>query len=131
MNGLLIVLLDDNDSMNFLNEKMCELVYSDASIKAFTEGEEALQFLQTNLNSLDFSGILVFLDINMPLMSGWQFLESLELIPDSQKVKVTMLSSSTAEEDKAKSREYSNVVHYIEKPLSMDSLTFLNSLLEN
>lgn len=131
MNKLLVILLDDNYTMNFLNEKICGLVFNEASINAFTEGDEALHFLGANLSCQDFSEILVLLDINMPVMNGWEFLENLERIPKAQKVKVAMLSSSTAEEDKAKSKEYANVVHYIEKPLSKDSLTFLQTILEN
>lgn len=129
MNKLLIVLLDDNDTMNFLNEKICQLVYREASINAFTEGKQALQFLRSNLYSDEYSAILVLLDINMPVMNGWQFLENLEATPDASKVKVAMVSSSTTEEDKAKSKEYTNVIHYIEKPLSKDSLKFLHTLL--
>ena len=73
---------------------------------------------------------LLFLDINMPIMNGWQFLEQLELINTSaiQDIKVVILTSSMSENDKKKSEAYKSVKKYVTKPLLANAI---GSLMES
>ena len=67
---------------------------------------------------------LIFLDINMPHMDGWEFLDEFITLPESvlQKMKVVMLTSSVDINDIAKSKTYKPVTDFLSKPLNKDNL---------
>ncbi|MDN5203244.1 response regulator [Fulvivirgaceae bacterium BMA10] len=67
---------------------------------------------------------LIFLDINMPILSGWDFLEAYkELVPKfSKKVNLFMFSSSVSSNDIERAKSYDEVEDYISKPLTLDIL---------
>jgi len=92
-------------------------------IKTFRNGLKALEFVNTE--QID----VVFLDINMPVMNGWEFLEELKSYPEiiDKRMCIHMLSSSIAAEDLNKAKEYSFVQGYITKPLMREDLTKLRA----
>lgn len=67
--------------------------------------------------------VLVFLDINMPVMDGWDFLDELQHRDYQDKINILVMSSSTAVSDKRKSNQYHQVLGYLEKPLTTDILS--------
>ena len=84
-------------------------------IRAFTDAEEAIkQILEENIIPTH-----LFLDVNMPAMDGWEFLEILEEETEGTdlNIKVSMLTSSMFPQDKAKALKSKFVHHYINKPL--------------
>ena len=110
----------DNDPVNNL---LCSLTIRDvareAEIHTFNFPVKAFEHITTgHLNTDDVTVLL--LDINMPIWSGWDFLDNFEMLDEKTKrqIKIYIISSSIDTSDKHRARENKNVVDYIEKPLS-------------
>lgn len=121
----MIYLIDDDKVFNFLNETLIRKVKGDSfHIKAFDNARSALNDIreclaQDNANIPD----KIFLDINMPEMDGWEFLDELNDIPlKGHRCDVIMLTSSVSPLDIAKSRTYSCVKEFVSKPISEEKL---------
>lgn len=99
-----------------------------SSILVYENGREALDAIVAMLKSGQKIPEVLFLDLNMPVMDGWQFLDELCIIPEiTDKTKVYILSSSISSRDVAKSKEYKIVKDFICKPLTESKF---NSLLD-
>ncbi len=87
-------------------------------VMIFNDGEEAIQFIQSG-NKEDMPEILL-LDINMPIVDGWDFLELFEKVPKEkqQMMEILMLSSSINPDDVKRAEANAYVVDYITKPIS-------------
>ena len=127
-----VMLIDDNEIDNLINQKMIEAASIAEHIYIHTGARSAIEFLR-NLEKLDketknVMPEVIFLDIDMPLMDGFQFLDEFEKLSEEtkKKCKVVMLTSSINPQDVNKSKKYSYVKKYINKPLSQDNLANLN-----
>lgn len=109
-----IFLVDDEPVSNIITRRIFRQINPDLEIFAYTDPAIAFRELK-NANPQ-----LIFLDINMPGLSGWDFLD--KMIEDSMKYKVFMLSSSVSEYDQNKAAEYSNVIDLIQKPTPKEVL---------
>jgi CheY-like chemotaxis protein len=118
----LVLLVDDDAVFNFVSSKIIEKVDPDLTIKSCTNGKEALDFLCENYTMETFYHIL--LDINMPRLNGWEFIEAFEKIQTIKRenVSIHIVSSSTDESDIKKANDITLVKGYLKKPLSMDSI---------
>jgi CheY-like chemotaxis protein len=126
------MLIDDNEIDNLINQKMLEAANITELIFTHTGARSAIEFLK-NIEKLDSETNkllpeIIFLDIDMPLMDGFQFLDEFEKMSERTKnqCKVVMLTSSINPQDLDKSKSYSYVKKYINKPLSQDNLKNLN-----
>lgn len=127
-----VMLIDDNEIDNLINQKMIEAANIAEHIYTHTGARSAIEFLR-NLEKLDketknVMPEVIFLDIDMPLMDGFQFLDEFDKLSEGtkKKCKVVMLTSSINPQDVNKSKRYSYVKKYINKPLSQDNLANLN-----
>ncbi|APG59300.1 response regulator [Christiangramia salexigens] len=110
------VIIDDDDIVTFLQKKQVTKSGLDTEPLVFHDGQEALDFIGNNTsNDMDY---LLMLDINMPNMSGWEFLNLLKDIPGNEKCHVVMVTSSIDRKDKRQAANDSHVVDFIEKPVS-------------
>ncbi|GEO04506.1 response regulator [Adhaeribacter aerolatus] len=92
----------------------------------FYEAKEALVAIQAGLEQNDLPS-LILLDLNMPLMDGWEFLEALTPLEEKlkDKVQIFILTSSVDPADEKKSQTYSLVSGFIPKPLSAESVNLM------
>jgi CheY-like chemotaxis protein len=120
-----IMLIDDDAVTNMVNKKIIYLTYPSIQVTDYTDAAVALRGLkQIAENDKTLPPDLIFLDINMPHMDGWEFLDEFVALPDSmlQKTKIIMLTSSVDINDIEKSKTYKPVTDFLSKPLDKDTL---------
>ncbi len=114
-----VMLIDDNEIDNIINEKIIEATNFAENILKFQTGQEALEYLSSNQDNLSELPEIVFLDINMPIMDGFQFLEDFEKFSQDvhERCKIIMLSSSISPKDIDRAASSKLVKKYLNKPL--------------
>ena len=118
------MLIDDNEIDNLINQKMIEGSNFADHVYIHTSSKSALEFLHNLARSSDVPKSMipsiVFLDINMPIMDGFQFLDEYEKLNEEfrKDTKVIMLTSSVNPKDMEKAQYNNRVKTYINKPLS-------------
>ena len=116
----LYFLVDDDLINKMINERMLRKHFSDQlTVEVFPDGQPALDRLRSGGEMPS----LIFLDINMAGLNGWQFQEAYE--KDGFDSAVVMLTSSIDPSDQEKSQSFPSVVDFISKPLMPASLTEL------
>ncbi|SFG45049.1 response regulator [Pontibacter chinhatensis] len=129
-----ILLIDDDDTTNFLNKRLLDRMEVSDHIRTFVNGKQAFDYLYNVSNknyevesSEYFQPELIFLDINMPVMDGFEMLDLYERLNPEFRKKIVMvvLTTSTHPQDTANSKKYN--AEYIIKPLTAEKV---NRLLE-
>lgn len=116
-----VLLIDDEHLFNFINKEIIKMETFAGTVNSHMNAKKALQELKTlsECGSLGFPEV-IFLDINMPVMDGWEFLQEFEKLPEPviSKCKVYILSSSIDPSDVEKSKSYKSVKDFFSKPLT-------------
>jgi len=128
-----VFLIDDNNVVNFINRKTMETCGFSDSIIEYTSAKKALKFLGEASKDSEKIPDLIFLDIKMQLMNGFEFLENFVKLPPSVKgkTKIIMLTSSLLESDKELAMKYESVVAFLNKPITREKLSKIRSQLLN
>ncbi len=122
-----IFIIDDDPISIFFTERALQMGGVQAKIQTYLSAEEALTFLRKA--TVDELPDIIFLDLNMPQVDGWEFLESFEQLQEKARNKslIYILTSSLDTSDVAKADDYQIVKGFIHKPISSDDIdTILN-----
>ena len=123
-----ILLVDDDSAFNFLNRIILNTNGVDCEIAECLDGRSALELAEASGKCPD----VILLDINMPVMDGFEFLDEFEKHHKcSDHTKVFMLTSSNQEEDRKKAFSYHCVKGYFDKPLSNQHISQIISSLKS
>ena len=129
-----VCLIDDDKIYQFTAKMILEATGLTHSIKTFFNGQEAIDYLldPTN-NDPEKLPDVIFLDINMPVMNGWEFLEAFQIFWKDlhKRIVVYVVSSSVDASDIQKSKTYEAVTDYVIKPINRDKYRELLASLIN
>lgn len=120
-----ILIVDDDPVILKLHEYVLKKFGLPKPSKSFKKARNCLYYLEQNVGCND-KLYLILLDINMPDMNGWQFLDELQNHDFQSICLVAMVTSSISRADKKRANSYKQVVSYIEKPLTLNHLYQLN-----
>lgn len=112
--GLKIMLLDDEAITNFITIRLLKKIGVAMDIKDHTDPSSAMAYLEST------NPDIIFLDLSMPKMSGWEFMDN--MITKGMKHKVVILSSSVSSIDAERALKYEIVVDFLQKPTSRETL---------
>lgn len=122
-----VLIVDDDEIVLFLHEMIIKESGLSKKPLCFINGSVVLRYLQENHQAM--SGFVIFLDINMPVLNGWELLAALEKSSFREKIQVIMTSSSIDSADYKKAKNSPLVIQYVEKPLKLDICRQLRSML--
>lgn len=114
-----VLLIDDDATANYLSKELLE------SMKAAKEIEVAENCIRALKLITQSSPDVIFLDIRMPGIDGFDFLERLKALAPENKIKIVMLTSSMRPEDRLRAFSYKAVIEYLEKPLTIEKVQFI------
>lgn len=122
-----IAVVDDDSVYQFTASRTLKATALPHEILQFNNGQEALAFLRgSNTSNISLPDI-IFLDINMPITDGWEFLKEFHELKDKlpKDIKIYMVSSSIDPRDQNRAKSIPEVTDYMEKPISMSKFAEL------
>lgn len=121
------IVVDDDKTNNILCRLIIKRVLPAVDINTYTDPETALDYIKSKLTEAAGSFIVLFLDINMPTINGWEFLDFFEKFDEAIKrqIKIYMLSSSVDDRDRERAEMNKNVAEFINKPLTRSNVEII------
>jgi CheY-like chemotaxis protein len=115
-----VFVIDDDDIYQYLTQKELEKSERVRSITTFSDGRKALNYLQEFGEDSNKIPHIIFLDVNMPILSGWTFIEEFRSLKINRlsNIRIYMISSSFDRRDIEKAGEYAEIADYLVKPVS-------------
>jgi CheY-like chemotaxis protein len=119
-----ILLVDDDSNCNFFHKRLLTKKQCAEKIEIALNGQDAISFLLKQVDGNYHAPAIIFLDINMPGMNGWEFLEEYEKLDNNVKAKVVvvMLTTSINPDDEKKAVENKNIKGFQRKYLDEEAL---------
>lgn len=119
-----VMIIDDNSIDLYIASRIITKNNFGESVLIYSAAEEALKYLQENHDNFSMLPQIIFVDIYMPLMTGFEFLEAYDKLPSILKnyCKVFIISSTIDDNDIAKANSNENVVGFLIKPINKDFL---------
>ncbi len=119
-----VCIIDDDHIFIYGVKRLMEETSFCESLQVYENGQDALEQLQANISEGGSLPSIIFLDLNMPMMSGWEFLDEYLKIDgqDPTQSKVYIVSSSIDPKDLLRIKDYDVICNYILKPITQDDL---------
>lgn len=127
MRKKIIWVVDDDAIYQVIINKIIKRSEMFSSSSSFKNGKEAVSALHKIIEKTELIPDIILLDINMPVMDGWEFMEEIKTIKSqiNKKVIIYIVSSSIAIEDKNKSKEFNDVFAFISKPVNVKDIMMI------
>jgi CheY-like chemotaxis protein len=121
------IIVDDDPLSNKICKLTLDRVFDKPEIQIFTNPEAALEYVRTEYKGRAVKDTVLFLDINMPLMSGWEFLQYFRKLEDDIRKCFTIyiLSSSVDSSDIERANDDKDIKKYLVKPITVDMINVL------
>mgnify|MGYP006194998307 FL=1 len=113
-----ILLIDDDPIVNFIHSKVIQSQFPKSEVLVFNNGLTALEYIKGH-RQLSY---LIFLDLNMPVMNGWDFLNAVAAEESELALQIHVLTSSIDPQDKIRAQQNKLVNSYLSKPLKCEDL---------
>lgn len=122
-----ILIIDDDAIHHRVAQILLSRHDSNNEIMSFIEASKALSYIKENYNVSDALPDFILLDLNMPLIDGWCFLDAFNKFQNQliKQAQIFIVSSSVDKIDIARSKSYSSIKGFIPKPLSLDVLRLM------
>jgi CheY-like chemotaxis protein len=119
-----VLLVDDSEIDVLVNRRLIELTRFAGQVTVTSSGEEGLHFLREECSSKEKAPDWIFLDMHLPMMSGYDFIEEFKSLPDyiTEKSKIIILSVFQKQEKLQKAMENHFIAGQLEKPLTQQAL---------
>lgn len=123
----IIALIDDDAIFQLTASRMLRALQIPLEILQFSNGEEGIRYLNEQAEKPERLPDIIFLDINMPMVDGWMFLDDYQAIRNriGKKISIYMVSSSIDPHDINRAKSNNLVKDYLVKPISRDSFETL------
>jgi len=123
------IIVDDDPFNNILCSMILKNLLGEVDIKTFTVPEEGLAFIE-NEYMTNLEPAILFLDINMPTLTGWEFMEQFEKFSEEVKkqISIYILSSSVDQRDKDKAKANQYIKDFISKPLKRETIFSISGI---
>lgn len=117
-----LLLIDDDEIFTFMTKRIIEKTNLAEQIKIFENGKQAIDFLKSVADRPELLPEVIFLDLSMPILDGWGFLEEyIGLKPKfGKKITLYIISSSVSPRDHERAKNYSEVSDFIIKPMTKE-----------
>ncbi|MFZ9981927.1 MAG: response regulator [Cyclobacteriaceae bacterium] len=114
------LLIDDEEVFNFIHTQVIQLQEPDAGIKEIRSSRNALQYVREVMYDPDLFPDVIFVDINIPEMNGFELMEEIEKLSPSfvKKPHIYMVTSSLFESDRKRAETFKSLTGFMEKPIS-------------
>ena len=118
----LLCIIDDDQLFRFGTKKLFQLKKYCNDFLIFKNGQEAYEYFRVALEKNLALPEVILLDINMPVMNGWQFLDSIVKVKNAKRLQILIVSSSVDHSDIQKAYNHPLVKEYITKPIDLKKL---------
>ncbi|WP_119079724.1 response regulator [Chitinophaga alhagiae] len=117
-----IFIVDDDPIHQQITEIMLHRLSISEAVSRFSDAQDALDHIRANMHDARAMPDIILLDLNMPVMDGWEFLEAFDAVRSTlpSKIKVYVLTSSIDEKDRERVSRFTFVEGYLTKPLSKE-----------
>jgi len=128
-----VMVIDDDTIFRFIIKKQIEKYGRFEIVHESNNGEEGIEYLQNRLNQNQELPQAIILDLDMPVMNGWEFLEAFkDIFENSEKsIPICILSSTINQADFEKAKEYTQVKEFFSKPIQENHLNALENLIKS